>query len=76
MILVTLILPTQNPQFPPVVPLASWVVIRVFLIILLILEDKIVVFIDILGFSEKTDVNLLARITKPQVGTIFFFFFF
>ena len=39
-ILVTLILPTNNPQFPPVVPLACWVVIRAFLNLLLILEHK------------------------------------
>ena len=45
----TLILPTQNPRFPPVVPVACWVVIKVFPIIVLILEQKIVIFIDILG---------------------------
>ena len=51
---VTLILPTQNPQFPPVVPLAWWVVIRVFPIILLILEHKIKWFLLVFWvLSEK-----------------------
>ena len=67
MISVTLILPrlpTQNPRFPPVVPLACWVAIRVFPIILLILEAKIKWFLLIIWvFSAKNDAENLARIT-------------
>ena len=62
---VTLILLTQNPRFPPVVPLACSGVIRVFLIILLILEHKIKWFLLIFWIlSEKTDADLFPRFTN------------
>ena len=56
--------PHPNPRFPPAVPLACWVVIRVFTIILLMLEHKIKWFLLIFWvFSGETDADLLARIT-------------
>ena len=62
---VTLILPTHNPRFPPVVPLACWVVIRVFLNLLLILEQKTRCFVMISMFlsEKKKDADVLVRIT-------------
>ena len=65
---VTLILPTQNPRLPPVVTLACWVVIKVFPIILLILEHKIKWFLSIFGvLSEKTDADLYPRLPNGRV---------
>ena len=61
---VTLILPTHNPSSHLCPHPACWVVIRVFLDILLILEHKTiyVIVISFLLSKKKNDADVLVRI--------------
>ena len=67
--------PTQRVPLPVgclVISVACWVVIRVFPIILLILQHKIKWFLLIFWvFSEKTDAGILARITMKVLKIVY-----
>ena len=72
MISVTLILPTQNPWFPPVVPLDCWVVLRDYLIsIYLVLQFFTLFWVIFDVKTAKIEMELSPIITDPFKKLLF-----